>query len=299
MSSKFFKVSFFILLLFTLFTRFFNLNWGNNYYFHPDENNMASSILQMDKNNLNPHFFAYGQFPLFLTFFTTPHHDFSTIILTLRFWSATFSSISVLFFYLIIKKFFNSKKIIFITTLIFIFTPGLIQLAHFGTTESILILVFLVNIYISLKLFSSFRIKYLCLASLISGLGLATKISSLIFTIPILLSLFFLFLKNKKFFKFIFLLILFFSLSLFIFIFFSPYNFLDFQSFRLSMNYEIQVATGQTQVFYTRQFINSIPYIFQFQKIFPYTIGVPNLFFSLFGLILLFKFRKHKINYQL
>lgn len=289
-----------ILILLTVFTRFFNLNWGNGYYFHPDENNMAMSINQMSYKNLNPNFFAYGQFPLFLTFFTTPRHQFSSIVLTLRFWSAVFSSISVLFFYLIISRFIKNKKNVFCSVILFIFTPGLIQLAHFGTTESILILVFLANIYFSLKFFEKSKLTYIVFSSLISGIGLATKISSLILISPFLLSLFFSLLKNKKIFKFIFSSFLFLSLAFLIGYIFSPYNFLNFSEFKSSINYEVGVANGTIPVFYTRQFINSIPYIFQFQKIFPYANGISILLFSFFGFLIILKtYLKHKFDSRL
>lgn len=268
-----------LLFLLTIFTRFYKIDWGNGYFFHPDENNMVSSVLQMDFQNFNPHFFAYGQFPLYLTFLTTPKHDFATIALTLRFWSAIFSCFSVLFFYLVGKNIFKSQASAFIFALLIIFTPGLIQLSHFGTTESILIFVFITNIYLSLKIFDKFKLKYLILASLISGIGLATKISAAFFVLPVLISLF---PKIKK--SIIYLL-----LTLIIFIIFSPYNFLDFSSFLSSIKYEIGVASGQIPVFYTHQFINTIPYFFQFQKIFPYTNGLPILIFSLFGLFFLSK----------
>jgi len=300
MSSKFPFFLGTILIILTIFTRFFNLDWGNGYYFHPDENNMAISIEQMSLKNLHPDFFAYGQFPLFLTFFTTPKHQFSTIILTLRFWSAIFSSLSVLFFYLIIKEFIKSSKIIFLSVLLFIFTPGLIQAAHFGTTESILILVFLINIHLSLKFLKQPKLIFIFLSSLISGIGLATKISSLILISPMFLGIFFIFLKNKKFLKFIISILFFISLIFTISFIFSPYNFLDFASFKSSMTYEIGVANGTIPVFYTRQFINSLPYIFQFQKIFPYTNGIPMLLFSFFGFLVILKsYLKHKFDLRL
>lgn len=290
-----------ILIVITIFTRFYNLNWGSGYYFHPDENNMALSVEQMSPKNLNPNFFAYGQFPLFLTFFTTPKHQFSTIILTLRFWSAVFSSFSVLFFYLIIRQFIKNSKIIFFSVLLFIFTPGYIQSAHFGTTESILIFVFLINIYLSLKFLKQPKSIYFVLSSLVSGIGLATKISSLILVFPILLSLFFSLLKDKKIFRFIFSIFLFSSLTFLIGYIFSPYSLLNFSEFKLSMIYEIGVANGSIPVFYTRQFLNTIPYLFQFKNIFPYTNGLPILFCSLISIYLIFKsfFINQKLNLKL
>ena len=296
MSSSFAKVVFIVLVLILIFTRFFNLDWGNGYFFHPDENNMVASVLQMNSKNLNPNFFAYGQFPLFLTFFTTPKHDFPTIILTLRFWSAVFSTLSVFFFYLISLKIFKSQKSRLILILLIIFCPGLIQLSHFGTTESILILVLAINIFLSLKLLEKIKYQYIVLAALISGIGLATKISALIFILPILFSLFFQFKKSTKKIKIFFLLFLFLSLTFIFSFIFSPFNLIDFNSFLSATKYEIGVANGQIAVFYTRQFLNSTPYIFQFQKIFPYTIGLPVLLFSLFALFFIdFKNTKNQI----
>jgi len=292
MSSKKKTVVFLILFTLTILTRFWKINWGDGFFFHPDENNMAFSVSQMSLDDLNPHFFAYGQFPLFLTFFTTPKHDFSTIIITLRFWSAVFSCFSVFFFFKIAKQFFPKDIPAFLSTLLFIFTPGLIQIAHFGTTESILVLIFLINIYSSIKLFDKPKLKFLILAAISSGIGLATKISAAILIIPLFLSLFFVFQKEAKFLKSILRLFVFSSLTLIIFFIFSPFNFLDFDSFRSSMNYEIDVATGKQLVFYTRQFLETTPYIFQFQKVFPYTNGLFILLLSLPGLFCLPKKNK-------
>jgi len=278
---KFFFVFLFVLIT---FTRFYKLNWGNGFFFNPDENNMANSVLQMGTNNLDPKFYAYGQFPLYLTFFTTPHHDFKTIALTLRFWSAVFSCFSLVFFYFIALKIFKSKKYSLIFILFLIFTPGLIQMSHFGTTESILLFVFAANILLSFKIYDSPQIRFFLLASLVSGIGLATKISALILTTPIFFSLLFLFFKKIKIRKLFLDSILFIVLTILISIIFSPYSLINLSEFISTMKYEIGVASGSAQVFYTRQFIGSIPYIFQLQKIFPYANGFPIFIFGIFGL---------------
>jgi len=301
LSKKKFVVSLFFFIL-VLFTRFWGINWSQSFAFNPDENNMVSAILQMNPLNFNPNFFAYGQFPLYLTYLTTPIHNFSTIALTLRFWSAVFSCLSLYIFYLIGKKVFSSKKLALLFLTLIIFTPGLIQSAHFGTTESILIFVFAANIFLSFKIYDHpQKIYYLLLASLISGIGLATKISSLILTIPVFLSLFFLFIKNHSFKKTFLNFCFFISIVLFFGLILSPYNLIDFQNFISSMKYEIGVANGSIQVFYTRQFIGSLPYLFQFQKIFPYTNGVFIYIFSIVGLILIIKefLKKHHLNVYL
>lgn len=283
---KYFFVFLFALII---FTRFYKLNWGDDFFFNPDENNMISSVLQMSHKNLDPKFYAYGQFPLYLTFFTTPKHDFKAVALTLRFWSAIFSVLSLFILYFIGQKIFKTNKDSFSFLILLIFTPGLIQLSHFGTTESILLFVFSVNIFLSFKIYDNFKFKHLLLAGLISGIGLATKISALILTTPIFLSILFRFIKTKNKFLPFLLSILFIFITLIIGIIFSPYNLLNFPQFLSSIKYEIGVANGQIPVFYTRQFIGSLSYLFQLQKIFPYTNGLPIFIFGIFGLCIIFK----------
>ncbi len=293
------KYFFLILITLTCFTRFFKLNWDSGFSFHPDENNMAMSVLQMDIHHLNPNFFAYGQFPLYLTFFTTPKHDLNSITLTLRFWSAFFSSLSIGVFYLIGKKIFKSFKKSFVFCFALIFTPGLIQIAHFGTTESILIFVFAINLLLSFLIYHHPRKNiYLLIPAIISGLGLASKISALILTTPIFLSLLFLFIKNHQTKPLILKTLFFISFTILIGILLSPYNLINFSDFISSIKYEISVANGSTPVFYTRQFINSIPYLFQLKNIFPYTNGIFIFIFSFigFGILIYRYFKNLKIN---
>lgn len=303
MSSKKNFWFFFFLAVLTISTKFIGINWANGLGFHPDENNMVNSILSIKKNDLNPNFFAYGQFPLYLTYFTTPRHDFLTVGLTLRFWSAVFSSISILFFYLVGKKILKSTKLSLYFCLLLILTPGLIQLSHFGTTESILICIFAINIYLSFLFYDKpQKITTLFLSGLVSAIGIATKISAAIFIIPICLSFLFLFIKSPKqilnlSLKFVF----FIFVTCFFSIIFSPYNLIDYPQFLSSIKYEIGVANGTIPVFYTRQFINSIPYIFQFQRIFPYANGIFIFIFSFIGFYFIIRsiFKKNKRNHYL
>ncbi|MCL4384362.1 glycosyltransferase family 39 protein [Patescibacteria group bacterium] len=260
-----------LLLLLSFFTRFVGLNWGAPFFFHPDENNMASALSQLSFTNFNPHFFAYGQFPLYLGFITLKifnlPNDFSNSIYVLRFWSAVFSVGTVILSYLLARKLF--PKTAWLLPLLLIFSPGLIQLAHFGTTETLLIFVFLANIYLAVLYLSTQNRAILFLAALLCGLGIASKITAVFFILPFLLAL--LFARKKPLVLIPLYLVL---TSIFVFLF-SPYNLIDFSDFMGAINYETGVATGATPVFYTRQFLTSTPYLFQFVKIFPYALGLP------------------------
>src|SRR5258706_11916075 len=60
-----------LLMIVGALLRFYNIDWGDPFYFHPDERNIASSISQLVfPIQLNPHFFAYGSFPIYLIFIT-------------------------------------------------------------------------------------------------------------------------------------------------------------------------------------------------------------------------------------
>ena len=69
LEEKIIKIFLFSSIFFFVFFVFYNLNWGAPFYFHPDERNIASSIVQLKfPDNLNPNFFAYGAFPIYLIF---------------------------------------------------------------------------------------------------------------------------------------------------------------------------------------------------------------------------------------
>src|SRR3989344_2698590 len=59
-----------VIFLFAALLRFYNLMWGDGFFFHPDEGNMARSISRMIwAKRLYPDFFAYGQLPLYIAYF--------------------------------------------------------------------------------------------------------------------------------------------------------------------------------------------------------------------------------------
>src|SRR3989344_9092063 len=108
------------ILVVLIYTRFINLSWGLPYPMHPDERNMANAIQQLkcdfrnpevDQRSLqgcfNPHFFAYGQFPLYAGYtlvFLMKFFDgdlgspvsFNEAVLSLRFISAIASVLNIL-----------------------------------------------------------------------------------------------------------------------------------------------------------------------------------------------------------
>lgn len=282
-----------ILAFLTLLTRFIKPDWGQGFFFHPDENNMAIAMAQLGKDGLNPHFFAYGQFPLYLGYFSLKilhlPITFSACIFVLRFYSGLFASFSVLVFYFISRRVFNSTVAAF-AAILFIFTPGLIQVAHFGTTESLLILVFLLNIFFSLNLLRSpAGLASYFLTALITGIGMGSKISSLIFLTPFLLVSTYNFFRSSDKLKIVFYSVYTVLFTFLFFIIFSPYNLISHSDFLSAFAYEAGVAKGTIPVFYTSQFLHTTPFIFQITHIFPYVLGIPIFITGIIGLFYVLK----------
>ncbi len=298
-----------IVFLLLIYTRFVNIGWGLPYPLHPDERNMAVSVQGLNckisnfqfpiSNCLNPHFFAYGQFPLYLGYLGVLGHQvlsgklgspisFEEAVLSLRIISAIASIINAFVLLKIIEILTPKSKVYSLKSLwllIITFAPFFIQFSHFGTTESLLMLLFSLMVYLSLKSDNFFGL------ALVGGLAIATKISSLIFlAVPIAAILVG---RQKKVFRSIIGLIIMtgiFSLL------FSPHNFISFKEFISAIRYESDVATGRSLVFYTRQFTNSIPLIFQFTKIFPYVLGWPAFVLGVLGFLVL-PWKKKEYNF--
>ena len=282
-----------IICVFLFFSRLYNLGWGAPFYFHPDERNIAFSITQLRfPSQMNPHFFAYGSFPLYVIYFTSIIYSFilcilqvqntchallspsfESIILSSRFLSAVLGILLIPSIFLIGKK-IKDTTTGFIASTLAVFSTGLIQYAHFGTFEMWLTFLALWLFYFCLSFMKSNNIRDYIISSIIFGLLLATKISILsLFIGPLFIFInsntkginFSLYLISsiKRLFGFCLIVSV-------VFIVTSPFVILDFLSFYASIHYESRVALGTLPVFYTGSFYNTLPVIFQFLYIYPF-----------------------------
>lgn len=312
------------LFLLLIFTRFVNLGWGLPYPMHPDERNMVAAIVQLSCEPgsgecLHPHFFAYGQFPLYLTYFLIKGMYgiegllekailYTDAALTLRFIAAlsavgTAILIFLMFKKLIPKKVQNNLQILVPAALLIIFIPGLIQFAHYGTTESILMFLSTVLLYMSMLRFEKqMRLaQYASYSAIVCGVAIATKISALPFlaipAITIIATLPF-YLHPRRFRShlvsnirsFILLILSGVSIAALTTVFaiaLSPYNIIELQDFLSSMDYESAVGFGTYKAFYTRQFEMTTPFLFQFSHILPFVLGLPFFLLSVAGFLFL------------
>ncbi len=275
------------------FFRFYKLDWGDGLFAHPDEHHIFASVNQLSfPNQMHPHFFSYGTVTIYLIYFTeaflsmiNDQWSMVNIFLLGRFYSAFFSTLTILIVYKI-SRFFLDKPFSLLAAFLVAVTPGLIQQAHFTTPESNLIFFLFASLFFLLSFLQYGKKRHIFFSSLFLGFALGVKISALVFLLPFITGIILQSFKKP-------LRVVGFTITSIIFIFstlaiVAPFVFLDFPAFWGNLHYEGNLAAGKIPVFYTRQFINTIPIFFQLEKIFPYTLGLSLLAAGILGFFVSF-----------
>jgi len=320
-----------IMLLFAIgiLLRFIGIDWDQNHHLHPDERAISMFVGGLNFPNswaqffspdspLNPKFFAYGSFPIYLLFFLAriPGMIFSNLAFLGSYDGAALFGRVVMgivdvgiigMVFLVGKKFF-SKKVGIIAALFSTFTVLQIQLAHFYAFDPLLTLFILLTLYFAYDIAKKPSWKPVILTGIFLGLAFGTKISvapillaiALAFTIPYFMS------KRTKrnnpsppsvipakagihprfyklsaiSYKLITLLLIAFA----VFAITNPYALIDFNRFIAGINEQSNMARGIADFPFTRQYIGSIPYLYQIQNSILWGYGIPLGLLAWFGL---------------
>lgn len=272
-----------------------NLNWGAPFYFHPDERNIASGITQLAfPHDLNPHFFAYGGLPIYLTYFSgveqnviqaalgrefTTKLTFENAILILRLFSALLSIVTIPLTFVIGKKLQDKPTGLLAATLT-TFSIGLIQFAHFGTFEMWLTFFSLLLFYCILLSKDKLTLPSVLKLGVCLGVLISTKVTSLMLIpltlVPLVTS------RPHSLRKRLVALVCLAITVTCLYLLTNPFSLLDYTSFSGSMSYESQVALGTMHVFYTGEFLRYIPVMFPLIHVYPFLLNP--LFTCLFPL---------------
>ncbi|MEI7603497.1 MAG: glycosyltransferase family 39 protein [bacterium] len=268
------------------FFRFYNLNWDNGLSYHPDELNVMISANKVNiPDKLDPDFFAYGGFPIYLykgtaqvvstvTNDITWKTDIAKVNIIGRTYSAIFSTLTIILIYLFTRKVFNKRAALF-AALLASFCVGFIQDAHYSVTESMLVFFLMLISLISVDLIKGNKTYLWCIMALVCGLAIGSKTASIAFlSIPgtVWLINFFKNRKNKlalihhfiKGLGFLFVTaVIAFAVS--------PYTLIGLERFQSSMTYEGGVVAGTVKVPYTWQFFDTLPYVYPFTNMMWHT----------------------------
>lgn len=263
----------------------------------------------------------------------TLNPTFPQAILLSRIYSALFATLLIPLLYVIARRLTtkqsqNENKNYETAGLLAAFfataSVGFIQFAHFGTFEMWLTFFGTLLFWSCLHVIKEKSLEHIVILALIFGVLISVKVSSLVLLpIPLIVLLIqsfrnirktqqtgkfrisdylkirrsgllsvLSFLKNTCLFIFI---------TTLVFIITNPYVFLDTTDFLSSMHYESGVALGTEPIFYTGNFLNTTPGIYQFLHVYPFLLNplMTVLFIPSFFYICYIAIKKRNLNYQL
>ncbi len=314
----------FITLLAALL-RLYGITWDQGFNLHPDERaiilfslplHFPTSLHQFlsPASPLNPHFFAYGSFPLYLlkavaatvTFFTTYPIGYGNIAIIGRLISALCDVATLIVVFFLGKKLF-SETVGLIAALCYALATFPIQVSHFYAVDTVLTFFMTLTLFVVILFYQHPSSKKALLIGFLLGIGVATKDSALALLAPIGFALiadflFVLFQQNRlAYVKHLCVHFLLYSMIICVaafstFLFFEPYAFIDFATFWMQTLQQAQMTHDAFAFPYTLQYVGKIPYVYELQNIFFWGLGPVISTFGFIGLFLvgIFIYKKSK-----
>lgn len=319
------RYSLFAILLLAASFRFYGLNWDQGHNLHPDERMivMVTERLSLPKplklssllnpnSPLNPKFFAYGNFPLYLLkavssgvsqVFGQKWATYSHLNLIGRILSVIFDLGTVFLIFKIGEKTF-SPKVAILASFFYAVCVFPIQLSHFYAVDIALNFFILLTLYRLILFYEKQTFKQAVFGGISFGLALATKVSATALVVSVGTALifdhlliflkrwrvalspwwrkilFFIFRSKKK--RFVLRVIksllgygLAISLSTIItFIIFQPYALIDFPTFWRQITEQRQMTKNAFVFPYTLQFVETPPYIYHLKNLWLWGMGI-------------------------
>ena len=273
---------------------------GNN--FHPDERQILFHVVQLSwphslgqffdaaTSPLNPHFFAYGSFPLYLlaTIGNILSHisptlaNFANLTLTGRVLNALFDAGTILLTGWLGLLLTNDRtpgrryawSVALLAASLVAFTPLQVQLSHFYTVDTMLLFFVTLTILACVVLVDTEKpVRWSLIAGLGYGLALATKFSAAPLAIPLLVALAMRWYRHGLS-TLLVPLLLAICATLVTFLIAMPYALLDMREFIQQVSDQGDLARGTLDFPYVRQFAGTTPFVYQAQNMLLWGMGL-------------------------
>ncbi|MBV8694195.1 MAG: glycosyltransferase family 39 protein [Ktedonobacteraceae bacterium] len=282
--------------------RIYGLDWDQGNSFHPDERQILfhvtalswprslAQFLNAASSPLNPHFFAYGSFPLYLlawlasvlVHISPTLGTFAHLTLVGRVLSAIFDSGTILLTgwlgLLLMRGDAAGERfcwyVALLAAVLVAFTPFQLQLSHFYAVDTMLLFFVTLTVLGCVALVNTNRPLLSALViGLGYGLGLATKFSAAPLAVPLLVAAFLRWYRHD-FFSAFSSLVLAGATTIFVFLVAEPYALLDLPNFVQQVSDQGSLARGMLDLPYVRQFAGTIPYVYEAQNMLLWGLGV-------------------------
>jgi len=182
------------LLAGALAVRLFGLNYDQSHYYHPDERRIAEAVTQLSFRplQLDPHFFAYGSFPFYVTKAVTSvlsvgnrwFSSYDSAVLTGRALSALWGTATVALLMLLARRLFGGRTALLAGALLGA-TVLHVQNSHFATTDVPLTFLVLLALALMVRAAGDGGAAAFAGAGSAIGFAVATKFSALPLLLPL------------------------------------------------------------------------------------------------------------------
>lgn len=299
--------------------RFYGINWDQGFLLHPDERAIILFTLPLHlpstfqqflsiSSPWNPHFFAYGSFPLYLLKLVSlaAEHlniqlaQYDGIGLVGRLISGFFDLGTLICVFLLGRKLKNSLAGL-LGAFFYAISILPIQLSHFYAVDTILTFFLTLTLYVLISFYERPNFVKAIFTGALLGFAFATKISATVILISLATALtadFVLlvlkhpihpktWLKNIPGFTFYLIKNLFIItvVGIVIYLILEPYAFLDFPEFWQQTLAQSQMTKDAFTFPYTLQYVGIIPYWYELKNIFLWGLGPLLAIISFLGII--------------
>ncbi len=290
-----------VVLLLAAGLRFSGLDWDGGQLFHPDERRIMLVVGELHwpragewarvleaGSPLNPRFFSYGSLPLYLLRLVQGVLGVGVpqLYLPARALSAGFDLLTVALTYALGRR-LGGRRTGLLGAAFLALSVLPIQLAHFASVEPLLTLLTATAVYALFGVVRAGSLRAGVLAGVLAGLALATKTSAL----PLLVTVWAawaLWALGSAHVPRLGRGLAGLTLSTIAagaaFLAAEPYALIDWFRFGTALVQESAMAQGWDKVPYTRQYVGTLPYLYQLRELALWSLGLPLGLLALAGL---------------
>lgn len=287
----------FVLLL-AFYVRTFGINWDFGFHLHPDERmiimvsdriNLPSSFKNIlsSESSINPDFFAYGSFPIYLlsstshivsTFLQKPSlSTYDGMLYVGRFLSIVFDLVTTYLVFRISLSVFGTKR--YASSLLSSFFYAIavlpIQASHFFAVDIMLTCLTTLTLFILIRYIYTRSFRLLLVVGVVFGLSIATKITMSLLAAPIVLAIV-MTTKGKNVLqenaKRLFILFL---GAFSAFVISMPYAVIDRFEFIKQIGEQLKMNSNPYIFPFTLQYVNTAPYAYYIVNLVTWGFGLP------------------------
>jgi len=289
-----------IICVLGLALRLYGLEWDQGNNIHPDERQILFVVQKLawpqswgqfltPQSPLNPQFFAYGSFPMYLLallgycFHIQPTDPASIVTFSYlgRVLSALFDSGTILLTGWLALRLADKTQgtrrwngALLAATLV-AFTPLQLQLSHFFAVDTILLFFVMLTLLSCVYIIETKRIfLWSIIAGVGYGLALGTKFSAAPLALPVCAAFVLRWYRQRDWFDVLSGLCCAAGTTLIVFLIVEPYALLDMRAFVQQVSEQGSLARGELDYPYVRQFAGTIPYVYELQNMLLWGMGI-------------------------